>query len=227
MNGREYPPVPLGEGAYSVATICRILQPTMTSRKVHYWLDTALIGKPLRSGGPGHPTMLTFQQLLRIATVQRLRDEFKVPLPRVRAAFKWILDHLFETNWRELTFTRAVGGGIVVSAGHETMAIPSAQGVLDSVLPDLNSYVLATRHAWELRILRIPKHDRLVSDARVLAGAPVVAGTRLETALIASFAEEGVAKLSTVRRVKQTFPSLDEIAIREAFKFEGIQVLAA
>src|SRR3954452_22571838 len=102
--------IPLGEGVYSVSEVCRILQPTMTPRKVHYWLSTGLIsGGPFERGGRGRPTLLAFRQLLEIRTVQHLRDELKVPLPTVRFAFAWILEHIFDRG-EEVRFTRGRAG---------------------------------------------------------------------------------------------------------------------
>ena len=40
--------IDLGDGVYTVSEICRILQPTMTPRKAHYWLDTGLLTDPVR-----------------------------------------------------------------------------------------------------------------------------------------------------------------------------------
>lgn len=68
--------IPLNAGVYAVSRVCRILGPTMTPRKVHYWLDTGLLSPPIRHGRPGLPTLLSFRQLLEIRTVQGLRDDF-------------------------------------------------------------------------------------------------------------------------------------------------------
>ena len=79
-------PTILGEGVFTVSEVCRVLQPTMTPRKVHYWLDTGLLSEPVRWGGRGFPTLLNFRQLLQIRTVQRLRDELaKTCLTRPRS----------------------------------------------------------------------------------------------------------------------------------------------
>ena len=218
--------VPLGRGAFSVPTTCRILQPGMTPRKVHYWLDTQLIGEPFYKGSPGRPTILSFQQLLKIAIVQRLRDEFKVSLPRVREAFAWLLDRQFADDWRELRFTRGTDGRVVVSSGQESIAIPGAQGVLDSVLPDLTKHTKEIRRAWESGALVIPRRPTLVSNVRVLAGSPTISGTRIETAMIASFADGLRADKSTILEIRKNYPSLAVSAIRQALEFESVRLVA-
>lgn len=218
--------VPLGTGAFSVPTVCRILQPSMTPRKVHYWLDTELIGPPIHRGAPGHPTILSFEQLLKISIVQRLRDEFRVSLPRVRDAFAWVLERQFAEDWRELRFIRGTDGRVVVASGEDTLAIPEGQGVLDSVLPELTRHSARTREAWERGALVIPMFTTLISNIRVLAGAPTVSGTRIETSLLASFAQESFADTSTLESIRRTYPSLRTSAIREALKFEGVRLVA-
>ena len=60
--------IQLGEGAYTVSEVCRILQPSMTPRKVHYWLNTGVLSDPIVDGRRGEPTLLTFQQLLETLT---------------------------------------------------------------------------------------------------------------------------------------------------------------
>ncbi|MHB8513664.1 MAG: DUF433 domain-containing protein [Actinomycetota bacterium] len=206
--------------------LCRILQPTMTPRKVHYWLDTGLIGTPITWGAPGHPTMLTFQQLLRVATVQKLRDDLGIWLPRVRESFSWILEHMFAESWSDLEFTRSTTGGVAIRSGREQIAIPEAQLLLPDVLTELTRFARATREAWDTRALTIPSRPTLVTDVAVMGGSPVVSGTRIETALIGSFVESDHASSETVREVRATYPSLKPAAIRDALAFEGFPLAA-
>src|SRR3954453_4591178 len=99
--------ISLGEGVYSVPEVCRVLAPTMTPRKVHYWLDTGLIhGAPVAAGTRGRPTLLTYRQLVEIRTVQYLRDKLKAPLPQVGTPLAFVLSSLFGAQPEEITFTR-------------------------------------------------------------------------------------------------------------------------
>ncbi|MGH2791714.1 MAG: DUF433 domain-containing protein [Actinomycetota bacterium] len=219
-------PRALDEGIYSVADVCRILQPSMTPRKVHYWLDTGLLGEPVRWGERGHPTLLSFQQLLKVRTVQHLRDELLASLPKVREAFAWVLANLFAETWQDFAFTLGTTREVVVKLGDERMSIPTEQGVLPTVLPELEQHMLDTRSAWETRRLSIPGRPRLVSDARILSGSPVVSGTRLETAVIATFAEDRRASTDSVYEIVSLYPQLDPIAVTQALEFEGAEVAA-
>jgi len=212
-------------GVYLVSEACRILQPKMTPRKVHYWLDTGLLSPAVVPGGRGSPTLLSFRQLLELRTVQYLRDELVFSLPRVRQAFEFILNNLFAESFSDLRFLRGVDGALLVQVGRDAMVVPGGQGVLPETLPELNLHVQDTRESWDRKTLDIPHHRQLVSNARVQAGSPTVRGTRIETAFIASFAEKGVFSEETVVTLK-TQLGLTRDSIVESMAFEGIQIAA-
>src|SRR5712692_10009328 len=116
----------LGVGAYSVAQTCRVLRPTMTARKVHYWLDTNLLGAPIRAGRPGIPTLLSFDQVLKIRTLQYLRGELHFSLQKVRTALSWLLQELASEEWHALSFFRS-GSEVGVTDGEVSFEIPPGQ----------------------------------------------------------------------------------------------------
>lgn len=221
MDGRRHL-IPLGDGVYTVSAVCRILGPGMTRRRVHYWLDTGLIvGTPVARGAPGRPTLLTFEQLLQIKTVQHLRDRLGISLPRVRDAYAWILDNLFGAHAGGVHFERGPGGDVIVTRrdGGGSMTVPGKQLALD--VAALNDDLEAAREAWRTRRLRL--RERIVADAKVLVGAPIVRDTRIETALIASFAVGGRYDDEVVRDVLANYPQLTAEAVVEAFEFEGVE----
>lgn len=222
-------------GAYTVSEMCRILQPTMTPRKVHYWLDKGFLGEPLARGEPGHPTLLTFEQLLRVRTVQHLRDQLHVSLPRVAEAFEWILETLFAEEWLGLRFARAAGSRhipvrrVAVRSGDDRVVVDLGQAVLPDILPELEDHLRYTRSAWEESRYVIPGFPRIESNPQVLTGAPVVSGTRIETSLIRGFAlaeEEAIPNGEVIRLVRRTYPGLSANAVKDALRFEGLAVAA-
>jgi uncharacterized protein (DUF433 family) len=211
------------EGAYTVSQVCRILRPSMTARKVHYWLNTDVLSEPLVHGRQGVATLLTFRQLLEIRAVQHLRDELDFSLPKVRSAFQFILEHLFAEQWISMNFFKAVNGDLGVQlANGDAMTVPGGQGVLPTTIPELDEFVRSTRQSWEARVLGIEGHSQLVTNARVQAGAPVVLGTRIETSLIASFADDHCYVPDTVEELLRMYPSLTQGDVTQAMEFEGI-----
>jgi uncharacterized protein (DUF433 family) len=215
----------LSDGIYTVSQVCRILGPKMTPRRVHYWVDTGLIsGEPITRGGKGTPTLLSFRQLLEIKTVQHLRDEIKVPLHSVRAAYAWILDNVFERQL-PVTFTRGVGGVIIAETPDgENAVIPWGQQAIPANVNELTDEVRAARQAWLDKRLQLKAN--VVADARVLAGTPTVMGTRIETALVATFAPDDGFDEDVVASVLQTYPHLTQEAVIDALEFEGLHQIA-
>jgi uncharacterized protein (DUF433 family) len=220
--------IPLGDGAYTVSEVCRILGPSMTPRKVHYWLNTGLLSEPpVAHHGRGVPTLLTFRQLLEVRTVQHMRDDLRVSLPRVRQAFEWVLRMLFAASPADVHFERGRPRTVIGRTRDDAVEIPTGQGVLDFAIRELNNVVKTSREAWEDRAYVIPGHARITSTAGILGGAPTVRGTRIETATLAAFADEGTYDKRIIDRARRAYPQLSRQDIRQAMEFEGVRERAA
>jgi uncharacterized protein (DUF433 family) len=221
----EASPVTLGQGIYTVPETCRILRPSMTRRKVLYWLDWGLLGEPLRRGSRGISTLLTFEQVLKVRTLQRLRDDLSFSLQEVRRDLERLLEFLtsVDADWQELSFIRSGAGDIAAVLPHgDVLALPTGQIVMDQVLEDLTDFLAKVREQWSSRQLEITDFDLLVSDAAVLGGSPTIKGTRIETAFVANLAQE-----LTPGEIRGLFPHVDENAIDQAAAFEGVDLRLA
>lgn len=218
--------IPLGQGVYTVAEVCRILAPTMTPRKVHYWLDTGLIhGTPVSPGSRGRPTLLTYRQLLEIRTVQYLRDHLRVRLEEVRGAFAWVLSNTFGTHPQEVRFTLISRGRLAAELPNgEAVDIRTGSGVIPMLTDHLNDNLREARQAWvDQRLLLRPC---VVADPRIVGGAPTLSGTRIETAFIAAFATDGQYTDETIAHVMRTYPQLTRDAVTDAMDFERLTYAA-
>lgn len=213
----------LGEGAYSVSQVCRILGPTMTPRKVHYWLNTGLIsGKPITRGRKGVPTVLTFRQLLEIRTVQHLRTTIGVSLREVRAAFEWVLSNLFDEH-EHIEFAKGPGGVLIAKLGNgQEMTVPGGQFLMPAQIFELTDSVETTLRAWGESLLPATDHPHVVTNTRILGGAPVVRGTRIDTAVLATMARAGaVYDDQVLDEITQAYPHLRREEVEDALRFEG------
>jgi uncharacterized protein (DUF433 family) len=190
----------------------------MTPRKVHYWLHTGLLGDPPRPEARGRATLLTFEQLLRVQVLQRLRDDLGFSLQRVREGLAWLLDQLTDTRWGELRFFRTGRGDIGVrDRAGQAFAI-GGQGVLSGTLPgELTEFVREVREQWEAGVVRVAEHPHVVSDARVMGGSPIIRGTRIETAFVAH-----VARQAGFDDLELMFDHVPTNGLREALHFEGV-----
>ena len=227
MGERRGALIALGEGVYTVPEVARILQPSMNVYKVRRWLHKGLLGEPIRWGSPGRPHLLSFEQLLKARTIQRLRDS-GLPLQRITPAIRklssYLFEHLFdEEDWHELKFFRTQEGklGVVDSRGR-AIEVETGQWVMPEALDELEAYMRQTREDWERREIKIERFPRLVSNAGIVAGSPTIRGTRVETSFIAHMARSlGVA------RALELYPFVDREALLQAMEFEGVQPLAA
>lgn len=221
--------IPLGEGLYTVADVCRILQPTMTRGRVHYWLDTGLLSEPpVAHRGTGTPTLLSFKQLLEVRTAQTMREKLAISLPNVRLAFRHVREVLFAEERRPIRFVYSREGQVLVTIGRQRFEFPTNQRALELEIEEgewsINEVVVSSRVAWEERSFRIPRRPRLITDAAIMSGSPTVMGTRIETSLLAAFADaQRTYSEGTIELIATTYPRLDREAVREALEFEGLQ----
>ncbi len=220
MSSRRRNLIALGEGVYTVAEVSHILQPSMTARKVHYWLKKGILGPPVRQTRTGKPTLLTFEQLLKVRTVQHLRDDLHFSLQRVTATVEelsdWVFHRLFAQQWYELRFYRSPRGAVAVTDGKHDLEVGTGQLLMPDLLLELDAFLRKTREDWERRAVDIEGYPRLVSNARILGGAPVIKGTRVETAFISHIAQEIKPK-----DILRLYPYVDEEGLNQALEFEG------
>jgi uncharacterized protein (DUF433 family) len=207
-----------------VPEVARILQPSMTEYKVRYWLDKGLLGEPLRWGSTGRPHLLSFQQLLRVRTIQELRERLKFPLQKVTPVIEELANVAFLNNeWHNLRFFPTPKHEIGVSDGDNYYEVKTHQLMIpEAVYPELENVVREARRDWARGEVNIAKYPRLVSNPRVVAGSPTIKGTRVETSFVAYLVQS-----LGVERVLELYPHLDRDAVLQAAKFEGAKPLAA
>lgn len=226
MGARRGPLIALGEGVYTVPEVARILQPSVTVYKVRRWLHKGLLGKPIQWGAPGRQHLLSFEQVLKARTIQRLRDS-GFPLqkitPTIRKLSSYLFEHLFDEEWYELTFVHSGKRNIAVADSRgRVIEVETGQWIMPETLSELGDYLRRTRKDWERREIEIERFPRLVSNAGIVAGSPTIRGTRIETSLIAYLAQT----LGT-ERVLELYPHLDKESVLQATWFEDAKPLVA
>lgn len=227
MGARRGTLIALGEGVYTVPEIERILQPNMTQYKVRRWLRKGLLGEPIRWGSTGRPHLLSFQQLLKVRTIQELR-EGGLPLQRITPAIQLLSSRLFERlfgeEWHELTLFSTGAGrlGVMDDRGEIAVEVETGQRIMPETLSELSGYLRKTRDDWERREVEIRGFSRIVSNAGIVAGSPTIKGTRIEASVVAYLAEA-----LGVEKVLEIYPHLDRDAVLQARSFEDAKPLAA
>jgi len=199
----------------------------MTPRKVHYWLKKEIIGEPVRPGRPGKPTLLSFEQLLKIRTVQHLRDNLSFSLQKITPAIQtlstFVFQRLFDEEWYQLRFIRTPEGHIgVVDSMDRSIEVDTGQFVMPEALSELEAFLRRTREDWERREIRIEAFPHLVSNAGVIGGSPTIKGTRIETAFVAYLAENLGSE-----ELQELYPYVEKEALLDAIRFEDVDSLTA
>jgi hypothetical protein len=143
----------------------------MTPRKVRNWLRKGILGDPIRPTRTGRPTLLTFEQLLKVRTVQHLRHDLHFSLQRVPLTIEelssWVFDRLFAKEWYELHSCRSPTDAVAVTDGRHDLEVGSGQLLFPDVLFGLDAYMHKTRFDWERRAIDIEDFPRLVSNAHI------------------------------------------------------------
>lgn len=227
MGARRGTLIALGEGVYTVPEVERILRPSMTQYKVRRWLRKGLLGEPIRWGSTGKPHLLSFQQLLKVRTIQELR-EGGLPLQRITPAIQLLSSRLFERlfseEWHELTLFSTDAGrlGVMDDRGEVAVEVETGQHIMPETLSELSDHLRKTRDDWERREVEIRGFPRLVSNAGIVAGSPTIKETRIETSIVAY-----LAQALGVDKALKLYPHLSKEAVLEAMSFEGAKPLAA
>jgi len=126
-------------------------------------------------------------------------------------------------QWHNLDFFWTPEGEIGVSDGDYTYEVKTRQLMIsEAVLPEIQSIVREARKDWVQGEVAIKDFPRLVSNPRIVAGSPTIRETRIETSVVAYFAQA-----LGVEKVLELYPHLDEDAVLQAMRFEGAQPLAA
>jgi uncharacterized protein (DUF433 family) len=140
---------------------------------------------------------------------------------------RWVIDNLVNDEaWEDLHFIRsgrAIGVGLPDGSGFVEIGGQGILAVTDEQLTFLTGYLQDLREAWLSRTLPIEGFPKLQSNALIMAGSPIIADTRIETAFIANLAHE-----MPPREIRDDlFPEVEIAAIEQAARFEGVEPLAA
>jgi uncharacterized protein (DUF433 family) len=167
---------------------------------------------------------LSFQQLLRVRTIQELRERLKFPLQKVTPVIEELANVAFlDKEWHNLRFFPTPKHEIGVSDGDNYYEVKTHQLMIpEAVYLELENVVRETRRDWARGEVDIARYPRLVSNPRVVAGSPTIKGTRVETSFVAYLVQS-----LGVERVLELYPHLDRDAVLQAAKFEGAEPLAA
>lgn len=116
--------------------------------------------------------------------------------------------HFFRTGRGEIGVRDRSGRALAIGG----------QRVIEETLTDaLTAFLHEARKRWEAGEIPIDGFPELVANASVMGGAPVIGGTRIETAFVAH-----VGRAVGSGEIVRLFPHVRPEGLRGAPRFEGV-----
>lgn len=186
----------------------------ISTGQLRYWDRTDFFRPSLayEDRRAAHSRIYSFRDIVCLKIVNVIRNESRVPLPRLRAA-KEKLRHLGDDLWAKTTLY--ILNRSIVFFNPETDRkedVETGQGILEIPLKvvsgNMEEAVQALRHRDEASIGRFER------NRNVLSNQEVIAGTRIPVRSVKAFADAGYS----IDAIKKEYPTLTERDIKAAIK---------
>lgn len=187
----------------------------LTARQLGYWHRTGLLRAHADPGARGYPRLYTWPDYLKLRTAAKLRAN-GVPTRRIRRAVDYL--EALDPDWHNVPL-RAEGRSVLarLNVGLSVAADRGGQIRLDEELArPLNRALAAIQREGPLGRLRVFS-DAVDMNPNVRAGAPVLCGTRIETALVRSLRND----LNRTPTDIASAYKVSEQLVRRAIRFEN------
>lgn len=165
----------------------------VTVRQLWYWHNTILLEAHAVPGGPGHPRLYTWVDYMKIRAASKLLRE-GLSERAIRGAIAFLDGNV--RDWYLLPLHVVSGRALVNSAGLAHSADPGQQ----IAIPQIVAMLSELRQEGPLGELR-EFGDHVDMRPDVVAGNPVIKGTRLETEFISALVARGL----TPQRVAEMY----------------------
>ena len=184
----------------------------ITIRQLRYWDSTRFFKPTLADDNRrwAYSRVYTFRDVVCLKVLNTIRNELRVPLPRLREA-KEKLAHLGEDVWAKVTLY--ILNRRVVVHNPETDRkedVVSGQGVLQIPLQVVSSDMEKAIHA--LRRRDATTVGKIAQRRSTAANKPVIAGTRIPVKSIMAFARAGYS----IEQIREQYPVLTVADIKAA-----------
>jgi uncharacterized protein (DUF433 family) len=185
----------------------------ITVRQLRYWDSTRFFRPSLADENRrvANSRVYTFRDVVCLKVLNTIRNELRVPLPRLREA-KDKLAHLGEDVWARVTLYILNRRVVVYNPETDRKEdVVSGQGVLQIPLHVVTGEMEKAVHA--LRSRRDAETVGKIAQHRgTAANKPVIAGTRIPVKSIKAFDQAGYS----IDQIREQYPVLTEQDIRAA-----------
>jgi uncharacterized protein (DUF433 family) len=187
----------------------------ITINQLRYWDRTRFFAPSLAADNRRAvmSRVYTFRDVVCLKVLNEVRNELKVPLPRLREA-KESLSHLGEDVWAKATLYILNRRVIIHNPETDRKEDPvSGQGILQIplhvVAGDMEKAVRSLRERPAATVGQIAKHRGTA------ANKPVIAGTRIPIKSIKAFNDAGYS----IDQIREQYPILTEEDVRAALTY--------
>jgi uncharacterized protein (DUF433 family) len=184
----------------------------ITIHQLRYWDRTRFFRPSLADDNRrlAYSRVYSFRDVVCLKVLNTIRNEIKVPLPRLREA-KDKLAHLGEDVWAKVTLYILNRQVVVYNPQTDRKEeVVSGQGILQIPIPivagDVEKAVTTLRARDAATIGKIARHRGTA------ANKPVIAGTRIPVRSIQAFAKAGYS----IEKIREQYPILTAADIKAA-----------
>ncbi len=212
---REQPAYTIGEAAHYLN------MPQATTR---YWATGQGQYPSLITVTDHRPTLLSFLNLIELHVLAAIRREHTVPMPKVRAAIKWLEKNTADPADKKhpLISKQLDTDGLDLFVEHYGKLVNISQDgqiAMREVMSAALKRIERDPHGIPIRLFPFTRSSianapaMVVIDPRLSAGRPVIAGTGLATEIIAERYKAGESVSELVRDYERSVGEIEE-AIR-------------
>lgn len=208
--------------AYTIAEAAHYLNVPRTTAR--YWATGEGMHLPLITVAAREPMLLSFLNLVELHVLAAIRREHAVPMPKVRAAIKWLkrnikepadkrhplISRQLETDGLDL-FAQHYGKLVNISRDGQIAMCEVMSAALRRIERDLRGIPVKLFPFTRSSIKNAPAI--IVIDPRLSGGRPVIAGTGLATEVIAERYKAGESVKDLVLDYERSEAEIEE-AIR-------------
>lgn len=195
----------------------------LSQRQLRQWDNDEFVRPEFATPDRRRPysRIYSFQDLVKLRTISRLRQH-GIPTQRLKKIGRF-LDSLEHASWSETSFY-VVGDDVYFSYGDALVAAQplGQQAIRDIVAIDLRPIVDDVRSGVDgLRKRSSEDIGRVVRNRYILGGRPVLAGTRIPTAIVHEFVRRGYQTEEILREFPRLLPEDVAAAVEEEGKRGG------
>jgi uncharacterized protein (DUF433 family) len=184
----------------------------ITIHQLRYWDRTRFFVPSLADDNRrvAHSRVYTFRDVVCLKVLNTIRNELKVPLPRLRDA-KDKLAHLGEDVWAKVTLYILNRRVVVYNPATDRKEdAVSGQGVLQIPLEVVSGDV--QKAVRTLRIRDTGTIGKVAQHRGTMANKPVIGGTRIPVKSIRAFAQAGYS----IDQIREQYPILTVADVKAA-----------